>query len=225
VTIELDAAARQMRHRLGADFHATTLAVAATGAKMREPAELERTLQEILRRHDPADDLHVFGYGSLMWHPALVHVGQARARVHGWHRCFCLRSLFGRGAPESPGLMLALDRGGSCNGMLLRIPAGQVREELALLWRREMTWGSYDARWVTAWAGATPLPAVTFVVNRGHERYVKGLPLQETVRMIDAGKGGLGTCRSYFDATVAKLRELGIRDGRMEQLHAALQRQ
>jgi cation transport regulator ChaC len=32
----------------------------------------------------------------------------------------------------------------------------------------------------------------------------------------------VGTCRSYFDATLQKLRELGIQDRKMEQLQALL---
>ncbi|HSV44350.1 MAG TPA: gamma-glutamylcyclotransferase [Ramlibacter sp.] len=121
--------------------------------------------------------------------------------------------------------MLALDAGGWCNGMLLRIPASKVRSELMLLWRREMSWGTYHARWVTARVGPAQIQALTFVVNRRHERYLKALPLNESVRLINSGKGSLGTCRAYFDATVQKLGELGelgIRDRRMEALHAAV---
>src|SRR5262245_16432500 len=133
-----------MRQRLAdGNFLATAQQIVPPGARVRTQAELDRSLDGILRRHPAGAAIHVFGYGSLMWNPALAHDGQFRARVYGWHRCFCLRSLIGRGTPETPGLMLALDRGGSCNGMLLRIPASRMREELALLWRREMSWGSY----------------------------------------------------------------------------------
>jgi cation transport protein ChaC len=118
--------------------------------------------------------------------------------------------------------MLALDRGGSCAGMLFRIPAAKVEHELRLLWRREMTWGSYEARWVRAWAGSDGLPAVTFVVDRRQERYLGRLPPTDTARLIATGCGQLGTCRAYFDATVRKLRELGIRDATMEELDALL---
>ncbi|SCK31958.1 cation transport protein ChaC [Variovorax sp. HW608] len=186
---------------------------------MRSHADFEATLERILRRHRAGDPLHVFAYGSLMWNPALEHDAQFRARIHGWHRSFCIRNFVGRGTPECPGLMLALDRGGSCNGMLLRIPAPKVGEEVALLWRREMTWGTYDARWMTAWVDSVPVQALAFVVDRRHERYVGTLSPQETARLINCGRGVLGSCRNYFDATVQKLRELGIRDVAMERLH------
>jgi cation transport protein ChaC len=217
------AAAPDLRSRLaGADFHERVRATAPAGIRLRTPEEMERTLQAILRDHDSSQDLHVFGYGSLMWNPGLEHAGAARARVFGWHRRFCIRSVVGRGAPETPGLMLALDRGGSCTGVVFRIPAAKVRAELALLWRREMTWGSYQARWVNASAGSAQVRAVTFVVDRGQERYLQYLPPQDTARLIATGCGQLGTCRAYFDATVGKLRELGIRDRTMEALDALL---
>jgi len=223
VTIELDAAAQEQRRRLADEnFLALARDMAPAGVQLRTQAQLESTLHEILRQHEPGTDIHVFGYGSLMWNPGLEHAASFHAKVYGWNRRFCLRSLIGRGTPETPGLMLALDRGGSCNGMLFRIPADKVQEELTLLWRREMPWGSYQARWVAAWADGGPIRAVTFVVDRQHERYIKALPLQEAARLIATGNGRLGTCRAYFDATVQKLRELCVQDRRMEQLHALL---
>ena len=223
MTIEPGAATLALRQRLAdKDFLALVRDTALAGVRIRSQEELEATLQAILARHVPGREVHVFAYGSLMWNPGLVHTGCSKARLHGWHRSYCIRTLFGRGTPDRPGLMLALDRGGSCNGMLLRIAAGQVDEQLALLWRREMSWGTYRSRWVIAWAGEVPVPAVTFVVDRRHERYVNGLPLAETARLIDTGGGRLGSCRAYFDATLQKLRELGIEDRRMKQLDAFL---
>jgi glutathione-specific gamma-glutamylcyclotransferase len=223
VTIESGPAARELRERLAdKNFLARVRNTAPAGVKVRTQPELDGILQETLRQHEPDSDIHVFGYGSLMWNPGVEHIASSRARIHGFHRCFCLRNLIGRGTPETPGLMLALDRGGSCNGVLLRIEARKVPDELALLWRREMSWGAYQARWVTACADSGPIRAVTFVVDRGHERYLKDLPLQEAARLIDTGTGLLGTCRSYFDATLQKLRELRIQDRNMEQLQALL---
>jgi cation transport protein ChaC len=217
------AAALALRQRLAdKDFLALVRDAASAGVGIRTQDDLEATLHEILARHAPGRDLHVFAYGSLMWNPALAHSASFKARLHGWHRCYCIRSLFGRGTPEHPGLMLALERGGSCNGMLLRIAAEQVNEQIALLWRREMPWGAYEARWVTAWSGEVQVRAVTFVVDRRHERYVKGLPATDTARLIDSGQGGLGSSRAYFDATIRKMKELGIEDRRMNQLDALL---
>lgn len=221
--LNLDTVAREMRNGFAdKDFLTHARNSAPAGLRLRSDAEMTRTLEEILTKHEPGTDLHVFGYGSLMWNPGVQHTVSIRARVHGWHRCFCLRNLIGRGAPETPGVMLALDSGGSCTGVAIRIPAKHVREQLELLWRREMSWGSYRARWVTAWVDRVPLRAVTFVVDPRHERYLKNLTPREIASLIATGQGRLGTCRSYFDATLQKLAELGIRDRGMEELNKLL---
>ncbi|WP_229257382.1 gamma-glutamylcyclotransferase [Duganella callida] len=43
------------------------------------------------------------------------------ARVDGWHRSFCLSITALRATAESPGLMLALARGGCCHGAAYRL--------------------------------------------------------------------------------------------------------
>ena len=68
----------------------------------------------------------VFGYGSLLWNPGFDFEERRPARLRGWHRAFCMQLFRFRGSPEQPGLMLALDHGGSCKGEVFRI-AGQRR--------------------------------------------------------------------------------------------------
>jgi cation transport protein ChaC len=118
--------------------------------------------------------------------------------------------------------MLALDRGGACHGLLFRIEAAKVREEMHLLWRREMLAGSYDPRWVQADAGGTTVRALTFGANRRHARYIGNLPIEDIVQLIRTGNGQLGTSRAYFDAMVCTLERLGIRDFGVERLRLAI---
>ena len=134
-------------------------------------AEIEADLDAALARHAPGEDVWLFGYGSLMWNPAIEFAERRAGVVRGWHRRFCLWLHIGRGSPDNPGLMLALDRGGSCVGMLFRIPASDARAELLLAWRRELFTSAYLSRWVTAMTDVGPVRAVTFVANRGHPRY------------------------------------------------------
>jgi cation transport protein ChaC len=189
---------------------------------IRSDDELEASLETTLAGHPRGEDVVVFGYGSLMWNPAIEHVGAHRAFVRGWSRRFCLRMLLGRGSPERPGLMLALDRGGCCYGMGFRIAARQAREELRLLWRREMASGAYETRWVPADIDGRRMRALTFVVNRRHPRYTGKLPLEQVVHLLATGQGIHGNCRHYFDSTVAALVELGVRDAALERIRAAL---
>ncbi|HEY9024193.1 MAG TPA: gamma-glutamylcyclotransferase [Burkholderiaceae bacterium] len=213
----------QTRRRLqDGSFVAALRANPPPGVRLRSDAELEATLAEALAAHDASEDVFVFGYGSLMWNPALDAIDARVARVAGWHRRFCLRSFVGRGAPESPGVMLALDRGGACRGLVFRIAAAKARAELRLLWRREMISGSYDARWVCARAGGDSVRALTFVVDRRLDRYIAERAPEHVLQLISTGRGALGTARDYFDATRRTLRQLGIRDVGIERLHRAL---
>lgn len=202
-------------------FMAQVYAQLPAGVRLRSAEELEASIEGILSRHDGHASVHVFGYGSLMWNPAVEHTAMHPAKVHGWHRAFCLRSVVGRGSQERPGLMLALDRGGACQGVLLQIEPRKVRDELRVLWRREMLTEVYQARWVTAHVEGRPVRAITFAVDRSHPRYTKALSPHEMARMINTGAGSLGSCREYFDATLRKLEALGIRDMGMERLRSA----
>lgn len=193
------------------------------GVKIQSDAELDDTLRAVLSGHTGGQDIHVFGYGSLMWNPALEVVDTRVARVNGWHRKFCLHLVIGRGTPQEPGAMLALDRGGACNGLLYRIAASKVEAELRLLWRREMLAGSYRARWVWANAGGERIRAVTFVANRDHGRYIGQYPIERVACLIRTGQGSLGTAREYFDSMVRTLERLRITDAGMERLRRMIQ--
>jgi cation transport protein ChaC len=186
-------------------------------------AEREATRAGVLARR--GQDLWVFAYGSLMWDPG-VHVVEIRkAALGGFHRRFCLKSQIGRGSAERPALMAALDGGGSCHGLALRIPAAHVEQETDFLWRREMLAGSYVPTFV---AVETPqggiAEAVTFVINPQSDRYVQ-LDVDETARMIATGRGVRGTCLEYLENLAERLQLLGLDDPAIHDLHTRVRRQ
>lgn len=162
----------------------------------------------------------VFGYGSLMWNPAFLFAERRTARVYGYHRQFCLWARAGRGSPERPGLMLGIEPGGSCNGVIYRIAPELVRSELDVLWRREMNSAVYRPEWVASRTREGTVHALTFAVNRSHERYIGDLDLISTARYLAQGAGPLGLCCEYLFETVAHLRALGVRDRHLEILEA-----
>ena len=160
----------------------------------------------------------VFAFGSLIWNPAFHFVERRTARIHGYHRQFCLWARSGRGSPERPGLMLSLESGGCCNGVAYRIDPAAEATELDVLWRREMSTMAYRPVWTTAYTPRGPEPAIAFAANRAHERYVPGLDEALVAAYLANGAGPMGRCRDYLFDTVAHLRELGIRDRRLEAL-------
>ncbi|HYL49065.1 MAG TPA: gamma-glutamylcyclotransferase [Stellaceae bacterium] len=175
---------------------------------------------EILdRRPDGSGDVWLFAYGSLIWNPMIHFVDRRVATVHGFHRRFCLWTHLGRGSAERPGLILGLDRGGTCRGLAYRIEASKAPAELELLWRREMITGSYCPRWmriVTAEGG--PGWAIAFLINRSHPRYAGLVPEDRIVESIARAHGALGPCATYLFDTARHLQALGIRDTRLFRL-------
>lgn len=167
----------------------------------------------------PGTDVWVFGYGSLMWNPAINVAESQKTHVRGYHRTFCLTLPVGRGTPEKPGLMLGIDRGGSCTGVAHRIKADEVESELAILWYREMLSGSYEPRWINGDVeGHGPTRVLTFVINRAHPRYEHGLTEADIAQRIAGAEGIIGSNREYLYRTAEHLTSLGIADGPLHKL-------
>ena len=191
---------------------------APPGFRVLSEAELESSLAGMFPAGRPEGDIWLFGYGSLIWNPAFHFAERRIGTVRGLHRRFCLWSTMGRGTPERPGLMLALDRGGSCRGVAFRIDAGQAGEELRIVWRREMVSHAYIPRWVTVETQEGPVRAITFTINRQHERYIRRMDDREAASIIAAASGRIGRCAEYLENTVQHLHELKIADRYMERL-------
>ncbi len=91
----------------------------------------------LLRQYSPTT-FWLFAYGSLIWKPEFTSLEHRRGIAYGWHRSFCLELKSWRGTPEVPGLMLALDRGGRCEGVVYRLPDNDHHDQLRRLLRREL---------------------------------------------------------------------------------------
>ena len=189
------------RQRLGAEELRASLAATLAGWNGRTP-------------------LWIFGYGSLIWKPEFEHDLRVPARVHGYHRKLCLRSIRYRGSFEQPGLVAGLDRGGSCAGIAYRLPAAAVHRHLPLLWEREMFMGSYAARWLRARRldGRGDVRALAFVIRTDGPNYCGRLPEEEIVAVLAHARGIYGTSLDYLQRTVQALHADGLRDRHLERL-------
>ncbi len=184
------------------------------------PAEMPKPEQwrAFLDALTAGEDFWLFAYGSLMWNPGFAVQERREAALHGYHRAMCMYSHHYRGTRDKPGLVLALDRGGSCRGIAYRIAGADGAKVADYLWRREMVSGAYDHRVLQIAAEGTRRHAHTFVADRGHEQYAGGLSAAETATLIHQGVGARGSCADYLAATVEHLDELGIPDHSLHDL-------
>ena len=193
---------------------------AAVGGKGHalDDEQLTESLTATLRARPKGAGWWVFAYGSLLWNPLFPFAEARPATLRGLHRRFCLYSMASRGTREAPGLVLALDRGGACAGVVYRLPAPVVIEELHLLWRREMIVGSYRPKWVGVNAGNRRLVALAFTVKHDHPQYAGKLPIDEEARVIANAAGAFGSSLDYLERTRVALVTHGIVDPYLEQL-------
>ncbi len=173
---------------------------------------------DILAGWKPAEPYWVFAYGSLMWNPDFPFEEKREVRLHGYHRAFCIYSYHYRGRPGKPGLVLGLDRGGSCRGIGFRIHPADVAAVTEKLWRREMVSEVYEPRRVRVQSATGSMAAQTFVADPRHEQYAGKLPFEQMVAMIRDGRGVNGANVEYLANTVEHLLALGIDDGPLHRL-------
>ena len=184
-----------------------------------------------------AGELWVFAYGSLIWRPGFVYDEMRPARLWGWHRRLCVYSWHHRGTVETPGVVLGLDRGGSCRGVVYRVAATRRIETLAYLRDREQVSPLEhlpspiyreifrpvrfeDGHGRTAEA---PGPAaLTYVVDRSHPQYTGPLADDDLVALVRQGRGISGANPDYVVSTAEHLAALGMRDAALDRIAARL---
>lgn len=215
--------ARQMSltpHHI-ARIHRVVADPGAAAGPMHTDADYAERLRLMLSSHPAPDQpTRLFAYGSLIWKPEIPHVAECPARAHGWHRSFCLRQVRFRGSPEFPGLMMALDRGGSCQGMLYTLPQDDLPGQLNRLFRREFTVKPITnmPRWIWVMAEGRRQPALAFVMSRASANYAGRLPPQAVADVLARACGHVGSGAEYLYNTVSHLEAKGIHDSGLWQL-------
>ena len=167
------------------------------------------------------DEFWVFGYGSLMWNPGFDYAERSQGQLFGYRRALCVRSWVHRGTQEKPGLVLGLDRGGSCRGMAFKVTAGQEAATLAYLRERELVTHVYLERTLqVVLADGRKVRALAYVIDRGHTQYAGGLDALDAARVVSTAEGRSGPNDAYVFNTLAHMQEMGIRDQWLESVAA-----
>ncbi|WP_374646897.1 gamma-glutamylcyclotransferase [Tabrizicola sp.] len=194
----------------------------APGVEQQTDADYAHWVSHILKGHAPGAPIQLFASGSLIWKPEIDHRAERPAVARGWHRAFCLRMHRFRGTPDQPGLMMALDRGGQCRGVVLELPSEDPAVQLDRLFRREFTVKPINniPRWLMVQTPDGPVKALGFVMNRASPYYAGRLPPEEAARTLSRACGHWGTGAEYLLNTVTQLEARGIRDAGLWRLQA-----
>jgi len=171
----------------------------------------------------------VFGYGSLMWRPDFPYRERATARLNGWHRALCVWSWWHRGSQARPGLVMGLDRGGTCIGRAYRVAATDRAQVLDYLAAREMVTPVYVPRRVGlrvhgGTAAEARVAALTFGVDRSHPQFAGRLAPEVAAETVLRATGRSGANPDYLFDALRHLAELGLRDPRLEAVARLVRR-
>jgi len=185
--------------------------------------QIEQSMLDTLALRPSKGDFWIFGYGSLLWNPLLSFAGQQRATLHGWHRSFCMRMIAGRATLEVPGRMLALEPGGITQGIAFYLTEEVARDELILLWVREMPTGAYRPIWAPlVLEDGTETVALVFVAEPEHALYEADASIESVSHPIAGASGSMGTNAEYVHRLNQALSESGVIDEYIGALSAGI---
>jgi cation transport protein ChaC len=182
-------------------------------------AEYAAAAHDFLARHGDGP-IWIFAYGSLIWNPEFDFVEHRVCRAYGWRRSFSLMIARWRASPEQPGLMLALDYGGSCQGVAFRLPDDDKPRRMERLLRREASYAEDLTcfRWIDVVSGTDKLRALTFWAAPRLDGYYLDLPIEDQAIRLARAAGHIGTSAEYLYNTISKLEEHGIHDAYLWRL-------
>ena len=182
-----------------------------------ERERIVASLNQTMTSQPEPGPIWVFAYGSLMWNPLLNAERQEVAVLDGWHRSFCLRMLAGRGSKHAPGRMLALEPGGQTIALALQLSPTTLREDLTILWAREMMVGSYIPTWVSLrLASGEHVYAIAFVADPTRDQYQSDSSVAAVSPLIAAASGPMGSNANYVVNLKRSLERHGISDPYIE---------
>ncbi len=182
---------------------------------LRDPKPM---LDRVIDEWGGHQDLWLFGYGSLIWRPEFGFIERHPARVHGWHRALKMWSRVNRGTVENPGLVFGLLSGGSCRGMVFRVPAADGLETLGRLWLREMPTGVYDPKWLDCTTPHGSVRALAFTLSRRSPNFTGNLDDERYRHIFASAVGRYGSSLDYAQQTLLELRRHSIHDAALARL-------
>ena len=162
----------------------------------------------------------VFGYGSLIWHPGFDYLERQSATLDGWRRVFWQGSHDHRGTPDNPGRVVTLvpDKNSICVGMLYLIDAETAASTFEKLDHREKN--GYD-RVETQFTlqpstqakhSDNTVNGIVYIASQQNIAYLGEAPAEEIAAQILGSNGPSGANVDYLFALADSLRELNAAD-------------
>lgn len=184
-------------------------------------AELEELVDRI-EAEAGAGPLPVFAYGSLIWNPEFEPFRRERATAYGWHRSFSLKIERWRATSERPGLMMVLERGGRCDGVVFELSPDRRRDDLRALIAREIRYREVIdmVRWLSVRTDDGTRKALVFWASTKRGALTQPLPVAQTSTLLAQACGPGGSCAEYLRNTIIDLRAEGINDRNLWRLQA-----
>ena len=173
----------------------------------------------------PGDLVWVFGYGSLIWRPAMAYVARRAGRVDGWARRFWQASTDHRGTAEAPGRVLTLvESDGVVWGMAYAIArAAWPETEAALELREQQGYArltvdiSLAASEQAGRVGET-VPGLLYVATPANPHFVGPEPLEVTADVVRRSHGPSGSNVEYVLELERTLAAMGAADPEVSAL-------
>lgn len=184
-----------------------------SGSATTAPREAHRSPMQAVTA--PGDLVWVFGYGSLIWRPAMAYVARRASRVDGWARRFWQASTDHRGTVEAPGRVLTLvESGGVVWGMAYAIARAAWPETEAALELREQQGYARLTVDIGLAAGEQAGPvvetvaALLYIATPANPYFIGPEPLEATAEVVRRSHGPSGSNVDYvleLDRTLAAM--------------------
>jgi cation transport regulator ChaC len=177
------------------------------------------------------DLVWVFGYGSLVWRPAMAFAARRAGRIEGWRRRFWQASTDHRGTVEAPGRVLTLVEGdGAVWGMAYGIERAAWPEIEAALELREQ--GGYArvevevglAAGERAGAIVEHVTGLVYLATSENPYYVGPEDLAATAEIVRRSHGPSGRNRDYVLALHDALGAMDAHDPEVSALAELVRR-
>ncbi len=161
------------------------------------------------RMLDPARDVWLFGYGSLVFKVGFPYLERRPASIEGWARRFWQGSHDHRGTPDAPGRVATLVRreGAVCAGVAYLV-SPSVFESLDV---REKN-GYLRVTETVRFADGSHAEAIVYVATGDNAAFLGPASTEAIARHIAAASGPSGHNGDYVFSLADALRQLGAVD-------------